>query len=210
MLKHIRANAWLLSLTLIICSGTYPLTLWAIGRVPFFRDKTQGSLIVASDGKVIGSRLIAQPFTADEYFQPRPSAASYNGMASSGSNWSANNYLLRDRVARALGPIVRYGKGAEKYGKKPGDGVQADIESWFVKDQYQNQPAIVTEPRKSTCRRSKVRSQSTMVSHWLRRWMKVQWRVSLSNYSFAYSYGQCPSILAKRPFRKGLSGWSRI
>jgi K+-transporting ATPase ATPase C chain len=145
MFGHIRAGLWLIFLTLIICSVLYPLTLWGIGRIPLFRDQAEGSLISDSSGKIIGSRLIAQPFTGDEFFQPRPSAASYNAMASSGSNWGANNYRLRDRVARALGPIVRYGKGAEKFGKKPDDGVQEDLEAWFAKDSYDNKPGIVAQ-----------------------------------------------------------------
>src|ERR1700685_736925 len=66
-------------------------------------------------------------------------------MASSGSNWGANNYLLRDRVARALGPIVRYGSGAEKIGKKPGTLVGPDIETWFGNDRYQNHSGIVAQ-----------------------------------------------------------------
>ncbi len=46
---------------------------------------------------------------------------------------------------RALGPIVKYGKGAEKIGKKPGDGIQSEVEAWFAKDRYQNQPGIVEQ-----------------------------------------------------------------
>jgi K+-transporting ATPase ATPase C chain len=148
MISHIRASLCLLFLTLLVCSVLYPLTLWGIGRMPMFRDKAQGSLILDKEGKIIGSRLIGQRFTADEYFQPRPSATAgteYNSMASSGSNWGVNNYLLRDRVARALGPIVKYGKGAEKIGKRPGDGVQDDIEAWFGKDRYQDKPGIVVQ-----------------------------------------------------------------
>ena len=38
------------------------------------------------DGKPVGSLLIAQPFTKDEYFQPRPSAASYDASASASSD----------------------------------------------------------------------------------------------------------------------------
>ena len=85
---------------------------------------------------VIGSRLIAQPFTADEYFQPRPSAASYNGAASGATNWGANNYLLRDRVARQLGRSSKYQSGPKK-----GELAAADIESWFQKDQFGGKPA---------------------------------------------------------------------
>jgi K+-transporting ATPase ATPase C chain len=144
MLGHVRGSLWLLFLTLFVCCAFYPLALWGVGRLPFLRDKAEGSLL-EKEGKIIGSRLIAQPFTGDEFFQPRPSAASYNAMASSGSNWGANNYRLRDRVARALGPIVRYGKGAESFGKKPGDGVQNDIEAWFTKDSFDNKPGIVAQ-----------------------------------------------------------------
>ena len=83
----------------------YPAVLWAIGQV-FFPFQANGSIVNGPDGKPVGSLLIAQPFTKDEYFQPRPSAASYDASASAPSNLSASNYALRDRVARSLGPIV--------------------------------------------------------------------------------------------------------
>ena len=112
MLQHLRANLWLLILTLLLCSFVYPLLLLGVGQT-LFHDQAQGSLVLDKDGKPVGSRLIAQPFTdnAPEYFQPRPSAASYNGAASGASNWGANNPLLRDRVARQLGPIVVFANG---------------------------------------------------------------------------------------------------
>jgi K+-transporting ATPase ATPase C chain len=141
MLAHFRANLWLLILTVLLCSVLYPLVLLGIGRTAF-RDKAQGSLLTDSHGKPIGSRLIAQPFTGDEYFQPRPSAASpsYNAAASGGSNWAASNYLLRDRVARQLGPIIKYGGGPKK-----GQSVGPDVEAWFQKDRFGGQPGIVAQ-----------------------------------------------------------------
>jgi K+-transporting ATPase ATPase C chain len=139
MVGHIRANLWLLVLSLLLCSVLYPLALLAIGQAAF-RDKAQGSLILDDKGNPIGSRLIAQPFTADEYFQPRPSAASFNGAASGASNLGANNYLLRERVARQLGPMVKY-LGGDKNGQLVGP----DIESWFRKDQYGGNPGIVAQ-----------------------------------------------------------------
>ena len=81
MTAHLRANLWLLVLTVLLCSVLYPLVLLGIGQT-VFHDKAQGSLLTDASGNPIGSRLIAQPFTADEYFQPRPSAASYNAAAS--------------------------------------------------------------------------------------------------------------------------------
>ncbi len=85
MSAHLRANLLLLVLTLLVCSVVYPLVLWGIGQT-VFHEKAQGSLVTDVSGKAIGSMLIAQPFTADEFFQPRPSAASYNGAASGASN----------------------------------------------------------------------------------------------------------------------------
>ncbi len=137
---HLRANLWLLVLTVLLCSVLYPLILLGIGQT-VFHDKAQGSLLT-EQGHPIGSQLIAQPFTADEYFQPRPSATSpaYNAAASGGSNWAASNYLLRDRVARQLGPIVKYAGGSKK-----GQPVAPDIESWFQKDQFGGKPGIVAQ-----------------------------------------------------------------
>jgi K+-transporting ATPase c subunit len=136
MTAHLRANLWLLVLTVLLCSVLYPLTLWCIGQTAF-HDQAEGSLLADAQGQWIGSRLIAQPFTADEYFQPRPSAASYNGAASGASNWGASNYLLRDRVARQLGPIVKYRSGPKK-----GQPVGPDVEAWFGKDQLRGKPGI--------------------------------------------------------------------
>jgi potassium-transporting ATPase KdpC subunit len=122
----------------ILCIG-YPLFLWVIGQV-FFPFQANGSIVSGSDGKPIGSLLIAQPFTKDEYFEPRPSAASYDASASAPSNLSASNYLLRDRVARALGPIVTYSAGP-----KNGQLVAPDIEAWFQQDKFGGQPHIVAQ-----------------------------------------------------------------
>lgn len=131
MLSHLRASLWLLVLTVVICCVAYPLVLWAFGQ-GLFPGNSNGSLVTGkdSDGKDVtqGSALIAQPFSKDWYFQPRPSAASYNATASSGSNWGPNNPKLRDRVARQLGPIVKY----NQRGSKKDDSVQKEIEAWFV------------------------------------------------------------------------------
>ncbi|MCE9563310.1 MAG: potassium-transporting ATPase subunit C [Planctomycetes bacterium] len=139
-MKHIRANLLLLGLTVMVCCVAYPASLWVVGQV-IFPSNAGGSLISEKvkgpDGKetevVKGSRLIAQPFTSDEYFWSRPSAASYNATASSGSNWGANNPKLRDRVAQQLGTMVVYKKGS----RSAGSGVeprtpQQDIEAWFA------------------------------------------------------------------------------
>jgi len=122
----------------VLCCVAYPAVLWGIGKTIFPRQAS-GS-IVERGGKEVGSSLIAQPFTDEKYFQPRPSAASYDASNSSATNWAGNNYLLRDRVAQQLGPIARYASGPKK-----GELVGADIEQWFHADKFRNNPGIVAQ-----------------------------------------------------------------
>ncbi len=147
MLTHLRGALWLLALTVLVCCVLYPLSLWLVGRVPGLSDQADGSLVTDRDGNVVGSRLIAQNFEGDEFFQPRPSHAGkgYEADKSGASNWGGSNYLLRDRVARQLGPIVRYGKDASRFGKHPGAEVGPDVEVWFQQDHYEGQPGIVAQ-----------------------------------------------------------------
>src|ERR1700738_427977 len=139
MLRSLLNSILLLVLTIIICCGLYPLTVWAIGKV-FFPFQANGSLLKGPEGSIVGSKLIAQPFTKDEYFQPRPSAASYDASASASSTYAASNYLLRNRVATVLGPIVKYKSGA-----KAGKLVAPDIETWFQQDKFQGNPHLVAQ-----------------------------------------------------------------
>ena len=139
MTRYFSKSLLLFAFVIPIVCGIYPLTLWAIGQA-FFPFQANGSIITSSDGKAIGSSLIAQPFTKDEYFWPRPSAASYDATASAPSNLSASNYALRDRVARAIGPIVKYSDGPKK-----GQLVASDVEAWFQQDKFGGQPHIVAQ-----------------------------------------------------------------
>jgi K+-transporting ATPase ATPase C chain len=138
MNAHLRANLLLVGLTLLICCVFYPLVLLGIGQ-GILPAHANGSLVEV-DGKPVGSRLIAQNFTGNQYFWPRPSAASYNAAAAGASNWGANNPKLRDRVAKQLGPIVKYAGGPKK-----GQPVGPDIEAWFQKDRFNGQPGIVAQ-----------------------------------------------------------------
>jgi K+-transporting ATPase ATPase C chain len=118
MNAHLRANLWLLGMTVLLCCGLYPLTLWAIGQ-GIFAQRAAGSLI-EKDGRVVGSRLIAQPFTQPEYFWPRPSAVAYDASASGGSNLGASNPKLRERVVQSLDQL-------QKHPHDPSKDVPADL-----------------------------------------------------------------------------------
>jgi K+-transporting ATPase ATPase C chain len=76
----------------------YPLAVTGIAGTLFPR-KAAGSLIL-KNGQVIGSELIAQSFTSDRYFHPRPSAAGngYDPTSSGGSNLAQSNAKLVQRI----------------------------------------------------------------------------------------------------------------
>jgi K+-transporting ATPase ATPase C chain len=139
MLKQIKQSLFLLTVLVVISCIIYPLILWAIGQIAF-PFQANGSMLTGPKGILVGSKLIAQPFTKDEYFQPRPSAASYDGSASSSSALSVSNYALRGRVAQFLGPIVKYDGGP-----KNGQLVAPDIEQWLQQDNYQGSPHVVAQ-----------------------------------------------------------------
>ena len=92
----LRPTLILLTFFTILTGAFYPALLTAIGN-GFFASEASGSLVLM-DGRVVGSRLIAQRFTEPKYFWPRPSAADYDAMASSGSNLGPTNPKLAKAI----------------------------------------------------------------------------------------------------------------
>ena len=84
--------------TAVLLGIGYPLVITGIAAV-LFPHKAAGSLIM-KDGQVIGSELLAQSFTSDRYFHPRPSAAGngYDATASGGTNLAQSNAKLVQRI----------------------------------------------------------------------------------------------------------------
>jgi K+-transporting ATPase ATPase C chain len=139
ILHQLSRSVLLLFLLVMIVCVIYPLALWIVGQT-IFPFQANGSIVTGPGGKPVGSLLIAQPFSKDEYFQPRPSAASYDASASASSSLAASNYALRNRIARSLGPIVKFGRGP-----KIGQLVASNIDNWFQQDQFQSKPHIVAK-----------------------------------------------------------------
>jgi K+-transporting ATPase ATPase C chain len=86
--------------TTVLVGIIYPLLVTGLAQIAF-HDKANGQLLHRSDGVLIGSRLIGQPFSGAAYFHPRPSAAGvagYDGGASGGSNLGPTNAQLIARV----------------------------------------------------------------------------------------------------------------
>jgi K+-transporting ATPase ATPase C chain len=87
----------------------YPLLVTGIASM-LFPHKAAGSLIL-KDGRVIGSELLAQSFTSDRYFHPRPSANSYDGQNSGGSNLAQSNKTLVTRIQGDIDKLVAQNPG---------------------------------------------------------------------------------------------------
>lgn len=77
----------------------YPLLITGLAQIEA-KEKANGQLITR-DGVVIGSRILAQPFSSAGYFHPRPSGAGRNGYDASnsgGTNYGPTNRKLVERV----------------------------------------------------------------------------------------------------------------
>jgi len=106
--------------TTILLGLIYPLVVTGLAQV-IFPDNANGQLIRSSDGTILGSRLIGQPFTSPGYFHSRPSAAGDNGYdasASSGSNLGPTNQKLIERVKAGV---------AKLQAENPGKPVPIDL-----------------------------------------------------------------------------------
>ena len=97
MFTLIRPALSLLLLMTLLTGVAYPLLVTGVAQIAF-PDQANGSLIRDADGKVRGSRLIAQDFTGDGWFHPRPSAGAFATVASGASNLSPSNPALAARV----------------------------------------------------------------------------------------------------------------
>jgi K+-transporting ATPase ATPase C chain len=104
--------------TTVLVGIIYPLVVTGIAQLTM-RDKANGQLI-EKDGHVIGSAIIAQAFTGDRYFHPRPSAAGngYDATSSGGTNLGPTNRKLIDRIN---GDVAAYHK------QNPGKDVPIDL-----------------------------------------------------------------------------------
>jgi K+-transporting ATPase ATPase C chain len=100
ILRQLRPAIVLLVVFTLLTGVIYPLAVTGVAAV-LFPAPAEGSLVVNKDGKVVGSRLIGQPFDDPKYFWGRPSGTgpfACNAGASSGSNLGPLNPALTDAI----------------------------------------------------------------------------------------------------------------
>src|SRR5450759_1639727 len=133
MTRYLSTAIRMTILTAVLLGLIYPLTITGIAQA-LFPGAANGSLVKVN-GKVIGSSLIAQDFTAAKYFHPRPSAAGtgYDGMSSSFSNLGPTNRTLIDRVKASVSkelaqnPGLRSGAVPVDMVTTSGSGLDPDV-----------------------------------------------------------------------------------
>jgi potassium-transporting ATPase KdpC subunit len=121
MVKELRPAIVMILLFTLITGLIYPFVVTGIAQV-VFPHQAAGSLVV-KDGKVVGSELMGQAFTGDNYFHGRPSATSapdpndptktvdapYNAANTGGSNLGPTSKALIERMSKDVAQL----KGTE-------------------------------------------------------------------------------------------------
>ena len=99
MKQHIFPALKLSFICIVVFVGLYTLLIWGIAQAAPNHGKGE---TISVNNKVVGYKLEGQNFTADNYFNSRPSACGYNAAGSSGSNKGPSNpdYLkqVQDRI----------------------------------------------------------------------------------------------------------------
>jgi potassium-transporting ATPase KdpC subunit len=118
MTKNLSVAIRFTIVTTIVFGLGYPLLVTGLSQL-IFPKQANGSLI-EKNGQVIGSRLLAQGFSGDKYFHPRPSAAGngYDPLASGGSNLGPTNQALVTRVQQDV---------AKWQQENPGKAIPSDL-----------------------------------------------------------------------------------
>lgn len=107
----IRPAVSLVVLMTLITGVAYPLVVTGVAQLAF-ADQANGSLVRDAAGQVRGSSLIAQDFSGDEWFHPRPSAGAFATVASGASNLAPSNPALATRIKDDAARLYVPGQGA--------------------------------------------------------------------------------------------------
>ena len=119
LFKHIYPAVALTIVLTVLVGIVYPFVMTGLSEL-FFNKEARGSLI-EREGKVIGSRLIGQPFKGSGYFHSRPSAAGsgYDAVASGGTNLGPTSKQLFEEQVR--------GRAKQLHSENPGVKIPIDL-----------------------------------------------------------------------------------
>jgi len=117
-MKNLWISIRMTVVTTVILGLGYPLVVTGLAQI-LFPGRANGQLI-EREGKIVGSRIIGQPFSSPRYFHPRPSAAGagYDPLSSGGSNLAPTNHLLVERVEETVKELKK---------ENPGEPVPVDL-----------------------------------------------------------------------------------
>jgi potassium-transporting ATPase KdpC subunit len=99
LLTNLVISVLMVVVTTVLIGLAYPLAVTGLAQV-LFPAQANGQLI-DKEGRLVGSRLIGQPFSSPGYFRSRPSAAGpagYDAAASGGTNLGPTSAALVNAV----------------------------------------------------------------------------------------------------------------
>ena len=107
LLKHVYPTVAFAIVLTVLVGIIYPFAMTGLSGL-IFKEKARGSLI-ERNGKIIGSRLIGQPFNGPGYFRSRPSAAGsgYDATASGGTNLGPTSKKLFEEQVKVRAKQLR-------------------------------------------------------------------------------------------------------
>jgi K+-transporting ATPase ATPase C chain len=108
IISDIKNTVLITIIGVVVLCFIYPVVVWGLGQA-IFHFQANGSIITAKDGTPLGSAIIGQNFSDDQYFNSRPSAAGtgYDATNSSGTNLGPTSQKLHDSIQAA---VVAYRK----------------------------------------------------------------------------------------------------
>lgn len=111
MKNHLFPALRLTLVLLVLLAVVYPLVVAALGKL------TPGGgagETISANGRVVGYARIGQKFTADRYFNSRPSAVDYNAAGSGGSNKGPSNPDYLKTVEARIDTFLVHNPGVRK------------------------------------------------------------------------------------------------
>lgn len=145
MKQHILPALRLTLICIIVFIGLYTLLILGIAQAAPNSGKGE---TVTVNNKVIGYKLEGQNFTADNYFNSRPSAAGYNAAGSSGSNKGPSNPEYLKQVEDRIDTFLAHNPGTSKSAipselvTSSGSGLDPDLSPAAAKIQLKRIAAI--------------------------------------------------------------------